>query len=388
MRHSCRAAAAILALFVSSAGFAAAASAQVPPDSVSIPTPSPTANVLPQGANLLNPAVSVIGWFQGEFGDRLDHPESSAFSLREAELGLQANVDPYSRADFFISVSPAEGVDLEEGTLTLLSLPGGLGAKLGKFRSNFGKFNRTHPPETVFADRPLAAERFFGDEGLSAEGISASWLVPRLPFYANIDAEVTNTPDSEGEPVAFARFRGKDLLYVGRLSTFFDLGEASNVAFGGSYANGANGPASVDSLPLPLHVSALRARVVGADVTFRWKNPRRAIYRSFIAQAEWMQRTAETVLGPDETRTGGYAWGDFQFARRWHIGGRYDWSDRLDDAESKAATGVLGFLTFLPSEFAAMSVQVRKQSLEDGEKETLAFFKTTFNIGPHGAHPF
>ena len=392
MRYSFRAAAAVLALFVSSAGFATAASAQSSPDSMSSSLPSSpsssTSSALPQGTNLLNPAVSVIGWFQGEAGDRLDDSESSAFSLREAELGLQANVDPYSRADFFISVSPAEGIDLEEGYLTLLTLPGGLSAKLGKFRGNFGKFNRTHPPETAFADRPLAAERFFGEEGLSAEGVSASWLVPWLPFYANIDGEVTNTPDSEGEPAAFARFRGKDLLFLGRLSTFFDLGEASNVTFGGSYANGANGPADIDSLSLPLKVSALRAQVVGADVTFRWKNPRRAIYRSFIAQAEWMQRTAETDFGPDVTRTGGYAWGDFQFARRWHVGGRYDWSDLLDGTEEKAATGALGFLTFTPSEFASMSVQVRRRSLEEGEKETQYFFKTTFNIGPHGAHPF
>ncbi|MEK7348730.1 MAG: hypothetical protein AABZ94_07635 [Candidatus Eisenbacteria bacterium] len=375
MRHAPRATIAVLALVLLGTGFAAVASAQS--------TSSP--GVLPQGANLLNPAVSVIGWFQGEAGDRLEEEGSSAFSFREAELGLQANVDPYSRADFFIAVSPTEGIDLEEGYLTLLSLPGGLSAKLGKFRGNFGKFNRTHPPETVFADRPLAAERFFGEEGLSAEGLSAAWLIPHLPFYANLDGEITNTPDSEGEPVSFAPYRGKDLLFLGRLSTFFDLGEAWNVAIGGSFADGANGSAQPDTSSDP---EALRARVAGADVTFRWKNPRRAIYRSFIAQVEWMERSAETPDGPDLTRTGGYAWGDFQFARRWHVGGRYDWSDNLDAAEAKAATGVLGFLTYNPSEFASMSAQVRRRRLEGDAKETQVYFKTTFNIGPHGSHPF
>ena len=107
-------------------------------------------------------------------------------------------MDPYSRADFFIAVSPAEGVDLEEGTLTLFALPAGLTAKLGKFRSNFGKFNRTHPPETPFADRPLAAERFLGEEGLAPSGLSASWLAP-LTFYVNLDAEVTTTPEAHAE---------------------------------------------------------------------------------------------------------------------------------------------------------------------------------------------
>ncbi|HET9950568.1 MAG TPA: hypothetical protein VFS09_02110 [Candidatus Eisenbacteria bacterium] len=377
MRAFVRAAIAFLAPLVAGAGLATAAFAQQESGS--------TSGALPQGANLLNPAVSVIGWFQGEAGDRIQEEGTSAFSLKEAELGLQANVDPYSRADFFVSMSPSEGLDVEEGYLTLLALPAGLSAKLGKFRGNFGKFNRTHPPETSFADRPLAAERFFGEEGLSAEGVSASWLIPWLPFYANLDAEATTTPDLGGTPAAFAPYRGQDLLYLGRLSTFFDLSEASNIALGGSYANGANGSARADSSSDP---EAMRARVVGADLTFRWKNPRRSIYRSLIAQVEWMERTAETLGGPDVTRTGGFAWADFQFARRWRLGGRYDWSDNLDASEAKPATGVLGFLTFNPSEFASMSGQVSRRSLEGGTKETQVYFKTTFNIGPHGAHPF
>lgn len=375
MRDLARAAAAIASLLVWSAAVAAAAQAQ---------SPGP-GSALPSGSNLLNPAVSVIGWFQAEAGDISDEEGSSAFSLQEAEVAFQANVDPYSRADFFIGVSPEEGVDLEEATITFLALPAGLTAKLGKFRGNFGKFNRTHPPETPFAERPLAAERFFGAEGLAAAGASASWLVPGLPFYANVDAEITNTPEAEVGPVAFAPYRGKDLLYLGRLSTFFDLSEAANLAIGGSWADGANGFAPADSVADP---SALRARVVGADVTFRWKNPRRAIYRSLVAQVEWMQRTAETDGGPDVTRIGGYAWTDFRFARRWHVGGRYDWADALDGFEGDPATGWLGFLTFNPSEFASLSAQVRRLELEGGDGETRYFLKTTFNIGAHGQHPF
>ena len=339
----------------------------------------------PAGSSLLNPNVSVIGWFQGQAGDQNNEEGSAAFELREAELAFQANVDPYSRADFFIAVSPAEGIDIEEGYLTLLSLPAGFIGKLGKFRSNFGKFNRTHPPETVFADRPLAAERFLGEEGLAAVGGSFSWLSP-LPFYLNLDAEVTTTPEAEGEePAAFAAYRGKDLLYLARASSFLNLGEAANITLGASYANGANGSAQVDSLS---PTEPLRASLYGADATFRWKNPRRAIYRSLIAQVEWMERSAEMLGGPDVNRQGGCAWLDVQFARRWHVGGRYDWSDALEDIEQDPATGVLGFVTFTPSEFSMFSVQARNQDLEDGSSETVWFFKTLFKIGPHGQHPF
>jgi len=346
---------------------------------------------VPAGANLLNPAISVIGWFQAEAGDQNLEAGSTAFELREAELGLQANVDPYSRADFFISFNPEDGVDVEEGYINFFSLPAGLTAKLGKFRSNFGKFNRTHPPETPFADRPLAAERFFGEEGLAPTGASVSWLAP-LPFYLNLDAEVTTTPSShDGEegvtapPAAFEPYRGKDLLYLGRVSTFADLGEAMNVTLGGSFANGANGVGQADSTSPE---EALRARVLGADATFRWKDPRRSIYRSLMAQVEWMERSAETLGGPDEIRHGAFAWVDFQFARRWHVGARYDWADALGVPEHDPATGVLGFFTFTPSEFSLISVQGRGRDLEDGTSETRWFLKTTFNIGPHGQHPF
>ena len=383
MRQATRAPIALVLLLAVLGGAAERAGAQ---------TEDTGTSSVPAGAGLLNPAVSVIGWFQAEAGDQNNEAGSAAFDLKEAELGLQANVDPYSRADFFISFSPEEGVDVEEGYINFFSLPAGLTAKLGKFRSNFGKFNRTHPPETPFADRPLAAERFFGEEGLSPTGASVSWLAP-LPFYLNLDAEVTTTPGTHEEdgsvvappPTAFEPYRGKDLLYLGRLSTFANLGEAMNVTLGGSVANGANGFAVADTSSPE---EALRASLLGADATFRWKDPRRSIYRSLIAQVEWMQRSAETLGGPDEIRRGAFAWVDFQFARRWHVGARYDWSDALGGVEQDPATGVLGFLTFTPSEFSLISLQGRSRDLEDGSSETRWFLKTTFNIGPHGQHPF
>ncbi len=377
MRHGIGAKLALaVLLLVSGAANTSVAQAQTPSE-----PPTPTSGVS-AGSSLLNPNVSVIGWFQAQAGDVSDVPGSRTFDLREAELGFQANVDPYSRADFFISVS-REGIDLEEGYLTLLTLPAGLSAKVGKFRNNFGKFNRTHPPETPFADRPLAAERFLGEEGLAGAGASVSWLIP-VPVYLNLDAEVTNTPDRAEVP-SFEAFRGKDLLYTSRLSTFFDMGEAINFTLGASVANGANGAALADTDFVTPNTKALRATLLGADVTFRWKNPRRAIYRSLVAQVEWMQRRAEQFGTPDLKGHGGFAYVDYQFARRWHAGLRLDQSESLDGGPSDQ--GQLGFLTFTPSEFSLVSAQVRRRDTI-GSDEMTYFLKTTFNIGPHGQHPF
>ena len=60
-------------------------------------------------------------------------------------------------------------------------------------------------------------------------------------------------------------------------------------------------------------------------------------------------------------------------------------SQSLDGGPSDQ--GQLGFLTFTPSEFSLVSAQVRRRDTI-GSDEMTYFLKTTFNIGPHGQHPF
>ena len=78
---------------------------------------------------IFNPDIAVIGDFIGAAGRNTIDP-IPALALNEAEATFQAVVDPYARADFFLAFSP-EGVEIEEGFLTLTSLPGGLLAKVG-----------------------------------------------------------------------------------------------------------------------------------------------------------------------------------------------------------------------------------------------------------------
>ena len=49
-------------------------------------------------------------------------------------MAFQAILDPYARADFFISFGE-QGVNLEEGFLTFPAVPGGLLVKVGKMRA-------------------------------------------------------------------------------------------------------------------------------------------------------------------------------------------------------------------------------------------------------------
>ncbi len=95
----------------------------------------------------------MIGNFVGAVGENSVNPPP-ALALDEAEATFQAVVDPYARADFFLAFSP-EGVEIEEGFLTLTSLPGGLLAKVGKLKEQVGKVNTLHAHSLPWVDEPL-----------------------------------------------------------------------------------------------------------------------------------------------------------------------------------------------------------------------------------------
>jgi len=349
------------------------------------PAPAPRAFGGLQASNLMNPNISVIGWFQGEAGRRHADPGVSlppALDMKEAELGFQSIVDPYARADFFVSVG-REGVELEEGYIDWFHLPHDLALKVGKFRADFGKFNRTHPPETAFADRPLVHERYFGDEGLAGAGADLSWQVPNPWALVTLDGEILNTPTAAESPF-FDRARRRDLLYVARASGYYDLTDAVNMTLGGSYAHGAAGQ---DYNPVALSSRTMTAQLGGVDLTLRWKNPRRSIYRSAFWQTEVLWGKRGAAGGSSVGTAGMFTHFEYQFARRWRAGARYDYTQMPSDRSQHEEAG-LAYVTFQPTEFTSLSLQGRQARRFDGAKETLGFLKLTFNIGPHGAHPF
>src|SRR5678816_2959857 len=168
-----------------------------------------------------NPDIGVIGDFQGSYISK-GNKNFNAY-LNETELSLQATVDPYARADFFLSFgrnpeTGEYGVEVEEGYLTTLSLPARLQLKAGRFRSAIGRLNTVHPHALPFIDMPNAYVNYFGEEGLKDEGLSLSWLLTTKAFYQEILFQVTS---GYSESPAFARSEGNRLLYVGHLKNFF-----------------------------------------------------------------------------------------------------------------------------------------------------------------------
>src|SRR5262249_9375392 len=141
------------------------------------------------GSKVFNPDIAVIGNFQAAIGSPGNDGQPS-LEMREAEASFQAVVDPYARADFFLTFGP-EGAGIEEGYLTFPTLPAKLLMKVGKMRTAFGKVDSMHAHTLPWTDRPLVTQNLLGGEdGLADSGVSLSRLIPIPGLFLEATGQV------------------------------------------------------------------------------------------------------------------------------------------------------------------------------------------------------
>ena len=344
----------------------------------------------PSSAQVFNPDTSVIGNFVGIAGKNPFSDESS-LSLEEVEVAFQAIVDPYSRADFYIAAGP-EGVEIEEGFLTLTALPARMLLKVGKLRAQFGKMNTLHTHRVSGADRPLVNNNLLGGrEGLSDAGLSLSHLVLNPVVFLELTGEVF-----AGNSSVFQSADRSTLNYLGRVRAYRDLTEATNIDLGASFAFGpTNLDGGIDRAREDeaaedrgeLEALGLNKRLFGIDATLRYRPLRGALYRRLNLATELVWSRQDLPEGGQTTAFGFYGLGEYQFARRWYVGGRVDRSARPFDGAA-VDTGGAVFLTFWPTEFSQVRGQYRRINFYEGRSANEVLFQFNFSIGAHGAHIF
>jgi hypothetical protein len=307
-------------------------------------------------AKALNPDISVIGDFIAGAGHNPLNPTPS-FQMHESEVGLQAIVDPYARADFFISFGET-GVNVEEGFITFTALPVGFVAKAGKMRAAFGKVNTLHNHVLPWVDRPLVSQNLVGGEdGINDAGFSVEHIIPAPGKWFLDFTGQTFRGDSAD---VYTSSNKNDLSVVGHLRGYRDLTDNSNLDLGLSYSRGHN--------------------LFGSDFIWRQQN------QPSLVACQTITCPVNTAAG-FQRAFGFYASGDFQFARRWFVGGRVDRSDRAFNSHLDDKGGSL-VLTYWPSEFAQIRGQYRFTRYADRFDAHEAFIQLQFALGAHGAHPF
>jgi hypothetical protein len=348
---------------------ASGAAAPAPIETPALPPPPPPAAPAAPSSKVFNPDIAAIGDFVAAAGKSPGGGEP-ALDLHEAELSFQAVVDPYARADFFLTFGREE-VGVEEGYLTFPTLPGGLLMKVGKMRDAFGKVNAMHAHVAPWPDRPLVSRNLLGGEdGLADAGISVARLIPNPWCFLEATGQVYR-----GESTVFKAPTRGDLAYVGHLRAYQDLSESTNIDLGGSIAYGHNG-LTADST----------TRLLGVDATFRYRPLRRSIYTHVLGRTELVWSRRQDVAAAQDA-FGLYGYLEYQFARRWTLGGRFDYSARASDPSIKDKGGSF-LLTYWPSEFAQLRAQYRHTDFGDGPSANEVLLQLLFAIGAHGAHAF
>jgi hypothetical protein len=340
-----------------------------------------------------NPDLSVIGDMLADLSpDGSTLEEGDRFQVRETELGLQAVVDPYFRADFFLSLKGSE-FELEEGYLTSLALPHRFQLKAGRFHLPFGKVNLTHRPEIHTIEYPRVIQEFFGDDGFASTGLWVSKLVAPFGFYQELIGVVGNdlgegvsadggAPEGEDEGAADGgRTSDRDLfddlgdrLFLGHLKNYLDLTEAANLEVGVSAATGESDPGDPASQRLAFY---------GIDAIYRWRPPAASLYKSLILQSEAGWRTSE---GP--TDFGLFLFGQYQIGRRWYLSARYDYVEHPGPEPRESENSISGYLTLYPSEFSLFRLGYEHRGLEIGDDLDRILVQAVVTLGPHRPHPF
>jgi len=292
------------------------------------------------------------------------------------------------RADFFISFGET-GVSVEEGFLTFPALPGKFELKVGKMRAAFGVVNTLHNHVLPWTDRPLVSNNLVGGEdGIDDAGLSLSRVFAGPGgLFLEGTAQLFRGDSSD----VFKAYQRSDVSTVEHLKAYRDLNESTNLSLGFSYSRGHS----------PIAENLIN-QLYGVDATVRWKPLRRSIYHSFVGRTEFVWDHND-IARP--TGFGYYASGDYQFARRWFLGGRFDRSDRFFSYGpytgfpiSTSAFPLSGPLprdtggsitvTYWPSEFSQIRGQFRRTAYAQDITANEFLFQFMFSIGAHGAHPF
>ena len=253
---------------------------------------------------------------------------SRRWSCPNPKLSFQAIVDPYARADFFLSFGE-EGVELEEGYITFPTLPGGLLIKVGKMRAAFGKVNTLHKHVLPWTDRPLVTDNLVGGEdGIDDAGISVARLIPNPWLFLEATGQVFRGDSDDCLPFDAS---GAISATSATCAATRTSPSRRNLDLGVSYARGHNPSGVVGRRPTVgrFMTTALRRR---RDVPVAAAATRRSTTRS-SARPEfvWSRRDQPDGL---QRAFGFYVSGDYQFGRRWFAGVRFDRSDRADRCRS------------------------------------------------------
>lgn len=312
----------------------------------------------------INPDISVIPDFRIFSTDEKGVPENGRLNmaLEEVEAAIQAPLNPYARADIFLSFStdPEEPAAIEEAYFTILKgLPLNLNIKGGRFLLDLSKLNTLHAHAYPFVERPLVHQSYFGDEGLKDEGVEVNTILPTGLLYARLSGTVATGDELDGGR--------KSLFGSSRLSAFFELSDQTALETGVAASTGRAG------------ISGKRFMWYQGDAKYRWRPDQ---YTSLTVWGEGLMSRCDNL-----STYGAVGATAFQFKRRFEVGAKFDLTQVIDSKDKTRA--VSAFFNFLPVEETLVFRLLVSRTKPAGAKSfNTVMLQTMFSLGPHKAHAF
>lgn len=329
-------------------------------------TDAPAQGTGRQNPSYFNPQISLVTDFRANVTNDDPTADKRVF-LKEAELGIAADVDPYLRGEVYIAIVDEGGtteVEVEEAFGRYNNLGRGLSAKFGKIAAAIGRVQRNHVDQLNWLDFPFVIEDFFGEEGLRAGGASLSYLFPGDRFneitLEGLDAEDHNlfTGSHSGTPTWVAHYR-----------TFFDFNEDTSAQFGATYVNGPSG-------------SDDRSQAYGLDVTYKWQPGQAGKSLTFEGEAYWGKPGAPGA----DTAFGGFAALTYQIIPRVFATAKYDYSEIPGTTDIRRAVS-LG-ATLKVTEFHHWRAEWRRITSNFAAANNVLNIQFQMLIGAHPAHRY
>ncbi len=327
-----------------------------------------------------NPAIGLV---MDAVGSYRDH-ERGNIEFRSAELGLSANIDPFTRGYAIINGTP-NGVEVEEAAIVTTALPYNLTVKGGRFFADFGRLSHSHDHNLPFVNRPIVLDRFVGGES-QADGVEVSYLAP-LQEYLTLTGGIYNKMG--GENTRVDNLIPRDLsqfTYLGRAATFFNLNDANNIELGTSYAY----------TPKVKIEQGANRHLAGVDLTYRYLPLSQASYRGLVWGTELLYNHEHRPIGgfPEEGTAseeplsfkrrdafGLYSYIEARLTRRYYPGFLFDYAQDIDHVKGPTYA-YSPFFTIWLSEFQRLRLQYTRLE-EPGNHENQFFVQWSIALGSH-----
>jgi len=332
-----------------------------------------------RNTNTFNPDISanLLGRYRYETNGSNNRADGTynGLSFEEAEIQLVADVDAYFRAKILFAFEQEDGefvVEPEEVFFETLSIPN-FTFRAGKFWAAFGKHNPLHTHAFPFMDAPMMNEDLLGEEGINDIGVSVAALIPTTWF-----TELTIQGMGTSNDTLFNSPDSKDIALVSNFKNLWDLSTSTTLEWSVFGTRGKNQFSST-------------SYAYGSEMIFRYRpmsgGSSGGKYKAMIWQTQYLAGDIDD--NPAGEKLDGIAsWIQYQFAQRWWIQAREEWSGFNQSAGIPDKNKQSALLAFFPSEFSGFRLQYDTTKVQGLSREHAITLQYSLSLGAHPIHAY